>query len=105
MGLKNYRIKTKIHGKPDLYFPKKRIAIFIDGCFWHKCPVHFIKPKSKNAYWDRKIEGNIKRDKDISKKLKKTGIKVIRFWEHTIEKNPNKCYSILRSAYDKNNNI
>ena len=100
-NLRRYRIKAKILGKPDLYFPKQKLAVFIDGCFWHKCPEDFIKPKSKNAYWDQKIESNIKRDKKINKELRQQSIKVIRFWEHEIEKNPEKCYSILRVAYEK----
>lgn len=99
-SLKGYRIKSKILGKPDLYFSKKKIAVFIDGCFWHQCPQDFIRPKSKNNYWDSKIKNNKKRDKKITKKLSELDIKVIRFWEHDIEKDPEKCYSILRTAYE-----
>lgn len=97
-SVKGYRIKSKILGKPDLYFLKKRTAVFIDGCFWHKCPEDFVRPKSRNDYWDSKIGNNIKRDKRITGELRKKGIKVIRFWEHDVENNPEKCYLILRSA-------
>ncbi len=104
-NLKGYRIRSKILGKPDIYFPKKRIAVFIDGCFWHKCPADFVKPKSENNYWDKKIKKNILRDKKINKELEETGEKVLRFWEHEVEKDLEKCYSILRSAYAKRNSF
>lgn len=94
-GVRGYRVKNKIHGKPDLYFPKKKLAVFLDGCFWHKCPKCFVKPKSRNEYWDKKIENNIMRDKQINAKLKKEGIRVIRIWEHDIKKDLNKCYGKL----------
>jgi len=95
-GLRNYRIKNKITGKPDIYFPKTKVAIFIDGCFWHKCPKCFIRPKSENKYWDKKIKNNIKRDRKINKQLKSEGIKVLRFWEHEIKKNIDNCYFKLK---------
>lgn len=100
-SIRGYRIKSKILGKPDLYFSKKKIAVFIDGCFWHHCPQDFVRPKSRNYYWDEKINNNIKRDKKITKLLTGSNVKVIRFWEHEIEKNSEKCYLILRSAYEK----
>ncbi len=104
-GLKGYRLKSKILGKPDIYFPKQKLAVFIDGCFWHKCPIDFIKPQSKNDYWDRKIKNNVRRDKKINIELKKENIKVLRFWEHEVENNPGKCYRILTTVYEKNNDI
>ena len=104
-GLRGYRIKSKILGKPDLYFPKKKLAVFIDGCFWHKCPNDFIRPRSRKDYWDKKIKNNVRRDKRINIELKKENIKVLRFWEHEIANNVKKCYGILITAYEKNNNI
>lgn len=88
-GIRGYRVKNKIVGKPDLYFPKQKLAIFIDGCFWHKCPEDYIRPKTKKSFWDKKIEENIKRDKVVNSKLKREGTEVVRFWEHEIEKNTN----------------
>lgn len=101
-GIRGYRVNNKILGKPDLYFPKKRIAVFIDGCFWHKCPKCFIKPKSKNNFWDKKIRYNILRDKIINKKLNKDGVKILRFWEHDIKNNIEKCYIKFINLYEKN---
>jgi len=100
-GLKGYRIKAKISGKPDLYFSKKKIAVFVDGCFWHKCPKCFVKPKSKKRYWNKKIERNVKRDKEINSKLKKQKTAVLRFWEHEIKKDLKKCYSKLKKLHEK----
>lgn len=100
-GLKNYRIKNKLIGKPDVYFKKQKIAVFIDGCFWHGCPKCFIAPKSNSLFWKNKIDKNVKRDKQINKLLKTKGIKIIRFWEHEIRKNPAKCFKKIKIYYEK----
>ena len=71
-----------IIGKPDFANKKYKIAIFIDGCFWHRCPKHYIKPKTNIIFWKDKIRKNVKRDGAITKKLEKEGWKVIRIWEH-----------------------
>src|SRR3989338_6608055 len=62
-GVKGYRINYKLTGKPDIVFPKQKIAIFVDGCFWHMCPKCYIQPKSNPKFWINKIKGNVKRDK------------------------------------------
>lgn len=85
-GLRGYKIHYNLHGKPDIVFTKYKIAVFIDGCFWHKCPKCFVKPKTKKSYWLKKIENNKKRDKLVNEKLKNEGWLVLRFWEHQIEK-------------------
>lgn len=103
MGYRNYRIKNKIAGKPDLYFPKKRIAVFIDGCFWHKCPKCFIEPKSNKRYWKPKIKRNVERDIEINKKLRKENIKIMRFWEHELKNDIGKCYNKFERVYEKTN--
>ena len=84
----------KIYGSPD-FIVNKNTVIFVDGCFWHKCPVHYKEPKSRKDFWIRKIKGNIKRDVRVNKKLRKEGYKVIRFWEHEIEKNHETCIKKL----------
>ena len=99
-GYRNYRLHPKkIFGKPDLFFPKKRLAVFIDGCFWHKCPKCFIGPKSNKKYWNPKIKRNVERGKEISKKLRKDKIKVIRFWEHEVKKDIVRCYNKFKKIY------
>ena len=94
-GIRGYRLHSKLRGKPDLYLGKLKIAIFIDGCFWHKCPVCFKKPKSNKKYWVSKIRKNVERDLDTDIKLEKEGIRVLRFWEHEIETNIGKCFNKL----------
>ena len=82
-----YRIHySALPGKPDLVFPKYKAVIQIHGCFWHKCPKCFNKPKTNKKYWLPKIENNVKRDRKNSRILKKEGYKVIRIWEHEIKK-------------------
>ncbi len=70
--------------KPDIVLVSRRTCIFIDGCFWHKCPKCYRAPKSNKEYWIPKIEGNVIRDQRQNDYLKKNGWKVIRVWEHEI---------------------
>ena len=72
-------------GKPDFVYPKFKIAIFVDGCFWHGCSKHCRLPSTNKKYWISKIEGNKKRDKKITNALRKKGWRVIRIWEHEFE--------------------
>lgn len=81
-----FEYQPKIKGRPDFADRKKRIAIFIDGCFWHKCPKHYKEPKSNKKYWLPKIAKNVERDKKINKEYKKKGWKVVRIWEHEFKK-------------------
>ncbi len=73
-----------IYGKPDFANKKEKIVIFMDGCFWHKCPKCFKKPKTNAQFWDEKMEKNKLRDQMVTLKLKKEGWKVIRVWEHIL---------------------
>ncbi len=72
-------------GKPDLYFTKRKIAIFVDGCFWHGCNKCGHIPKTRNEFWKAKISNNKKRDKRTNRLLKMSGIIVIRVWEHELK--------------------
>jgi len=82
-------VKT-LMGKPDFVFYKSTAVIFIDGCFWHGCKKHYKQPKSRVIFWKNKIEGNIKRDREVNKNLKRSGWKVLRIWEHEIVKDSKK---------------
>lgn len=84
IGLR-YRLKNNCVGRPDIVFPGKKVAIFVDGCFWHKCPIHFVSPKTNSEFWEAKIESNVRRDHAVSEDLKNRGWKVIRIWEHEIK--------------------
>lgn len=90
-GLKGYRVTAKLPGKPDIVFTRYKIAIFIDGCFWHKCAKCFSLPSSNRGFWESKINANVVRDKKNNRKLKNMGYCVIRFWEHDIKSNIDKC--------------
>lgn len=79
--ISGWRRNYKLEGKPDFVFPKSRVAIFADGCFWHGHNCRNLTPKSNQAYWQNKIERNKKRDKNINKTLRAKGWKVIRIWE------------------------
>ncbi len=82
-----YRLQYGRH-KIDVAFPTEHVAVFVDGCFWHKCPKHFRMPKSNVAFWKKKINGNAKRDVKKTSALKKEGWKVVRIWEHDLKKHP-----------------
>jgi DNA mismatch endonuclease (patch repair protein) len=84
-GITGWRRNYPLTGKPDFVFPRLKIAVFIDGCFWHGCPSHCRMPSSNVTYWNNKIEKNKIRDKKITKTLKIKGWQVIRIWEHEIK--------------------
>lgn len=81
-----YRVNgySSLPGKPDIIFPKQKIAIFVDGCFWHGCPIHGHIPKSREEYWDPKIKRNKKRDIEADTRLSEMGWHVMRLWEHQV---------------------
>ena len=80
-----FAYQPKMYGNPDFANKKQKIAIFIDGCFWHGCKKHFKLPEQNRKYWLLKIKGNMNRDKEISRNLKKAGWNVIRVWEHELK--------------------
>jgi DNA mismatch endonuclease, patch repair protein len=84
------RRKTLLHArnsgrvKPDFVFRQLRVAVFVDGCFWHGCPKHVTWPKTRAAFWRQKIEGNRTRDRQVNRHLRVRGWTVIRIWEHEL---------------------
>jgi len=88
---KNYKIKGwrrnyKVRGKPDFVFLKAKIAIFVDGCFWHGHDCRNLRPQTNVDYWTSKIERNKKRDREVTEYLKNKGWKVLRIWECELKK-------------------
>ena len=83
--LTGWRRHIKIEGTPDFAWPKKKVALFVDGCFWHKCPHCFRGPKSNKPYWEKKIKSNEIRDRRTNRVLRSKGWTVIRIWECQIE--------------------
>ena len=88
--LKGNKVKHKMHpkidGSPDILLKDTKTVVLLHGCFWHKCPKCFKKPKTNKSYWLPKIERNIKRDRKNNKILKSQGFKVIKIWEHQVKK-------------------
>lgn len=89
-----------ILGKPDFIFCKKKIAVFVDGCFWHGCGTctRNRRPATNTAFWRKKIERNMLRDKCVTRNLRRSGWTVLRVWEHAIEKTPDKVVRKLSAA-------
>ncbi|MEI2618595.1 MAG: DNA mismatch endonuclease Vsr [Thermomicrobiales bacterium] len=71
-------------GKPDFYFPRDRLVVFIDGCFWHGCPQHVRYPQAHADYWREKIDRNRRRDNRVRRQLRADGFHVMRVWEHDL---------------------
>lgn len=79
-----YRLHPKLPGRPDLVFVKSKVAIFVDGCFWHACPLHGRPPKSNMDYWMPKLARNRLRDLEVDSMLGNAGWQVMRIWEHDL---------------------
>jgi DNA mismatch endonuclease (patch repair protein) len=82
-GLKGWRRKQKLFGKPDFVFRRERVALFVDGCFWHGCPKpkHAPLPKNRAEWWAAKLGRNKDRDRLVTRTLRKAGWRVVRVWE------------------------
>jgi DNA mismatch endonuclease (patch repair protein) len=83
-GIKGWRRKQRIFGRPDFVFKRERVAVFVDGCFWHACPRCFRRPRSNNTYWDAKLQRNRQRDRTVNRELRRLGWKVLRIWAHEL---------------------
>jgi DNA mismatch endonuclease (patch repair protein) len=83
-----YRLHYKLPGRPDIVFVSKKAAVFVDGCFWHKCPKCFQMPKSNLKYWRPKLKRNVRRARQVNRLLIKDGWRVKRYYECKIRSNP-----------------
>lgn len=80
-----YRIHHGLPGKPDIVLVRYHLAIFIDGCFWHHCPLHYQAPATNAQFWEAKIVGNVRRDRKVDSILAEAGWSVFRCWEHDVK--------------------
>ena len=99
VGFKGWFMHADLPGKPDIYFPHLKLAIFVDGCFWHGCKRCGHIPKTNSLFWATKIERNKFRDRKNTRLLRRQGIRVIRVWEHTL-KNKKRLLNILQGIQD-----
>ncbi len=83
-GITGWRRRVVLSGKPDFVFARQRVAVFVDGCFWHGCPKHCRMPKGNRSYWAAKIGNNIARDALVTRRLRRAGWRVLRVWEHEL---------------------
>jgi DNA mismatch endonuclease (patch repair protein) len=85
-GISGWRRRQAVFGRPDFVFRKIRVAVFVDGCFWHGCPKHCHQPKGNADFWEKKLSANKFRDRRVNRELLKSGWTVIRIWEHELSK-------------------
>jgi DNA mismatch endonuclease (patch repair protein) len=84
-GVRGWQMHVRdLPGTPDFVFSKARLAIFVDGCFWHGCVVCYRRPHSSQDYWDVKVKMNRRRDARVNRELRRTGWSVRRIWEHEL---------------------
>lgn len=97
-GLGRYRIHYSLPGKPDIVYVSKKVVIFLDGDFWHGYNWKKLGKVPPKAYWQGKIQKNIDRAQKYNGALKKDGWKVLRFWEHEIKRDSQKCIKKVKNA-------
>jgi len=98
-GIKGWKVNYRsMNVATDFFFPADRIAIFVDGCFWHACPICGHIPKTNSEFWKAKIGLNRKRDKANTLILEGQGVLVIRFWEHELADSLSTCIEKIRAA-------
>ena len=99
LGITGWRRRWPLEGKPDFVFPKLKLAVFVDGCFWHGCPIHATQPKQNAEFWKTKIARNQTRDRLVTGTLRRADWRVLRIWEHELaKKNARRLAARLRRA-------
>ncbi|MEO7675363.1 MAG: very short patch repair endonuclease [Verrucomicrobiota bacterium] len=98
--IKGWRRHQRIFGNPDFVFSKLRLAVFVDGCFWHGCPKHATQPASNRAFWKKKLTRNKTRDRLVKKTLRLRGWTVLRIWQHElVRKNETRLLRRINRAW------
>lgn len=85
-GITGWRRHLPLPGRPDFAFPKLKLAVFVDGCFWHGCPTHGTLPRNNRGFWRQKITRNRARDRAVTRELRRRGWRVVRIWEHELRR-------------------
>jgi DNA mismatch endonuclease (patch repair protein) len=98
-GLRGWKLNSStVFGKPDVFFPLRSVAIFVDGCFWHGCPQCGHVPNKNRDYWRAKFRKNRARDRKVTAQLTEAGVKVVRFWEHDLQDDLSSCLVRVKTA-------
>jgi DNA mismatch endonuclease (patch repair protein) len=86
VNITGWRRNRGVFGRPDFVFPKLKLAVFVDGCFWHACPKHSNVPVQNRAFWKAKLGANRRRDRLVRRTLERRGWRVVRVWEHELRR-------------------
>lgn len=97
-GVRGWRLHIRLPGRPDLVWRSRRIAVFVDGAFWHGHPDYYHG--QSGAFWDQKIAKNRSRDRQVDSELDDLGWHVLRFWDFEVERDPGACVDQIRTALD-----
>lgn len=97
-GISGWRRHLKLPGRPDFAFRQERVAVFVDGCFWHCCPICNWRPASNRSYWKAKFALNVARDRAANRALRTAGWKVLRIWEHSVKEEPDRVVARVQRA-------
>ena len=103
IGIRGWRRRSVVFGKTDFVSPTSRTAVFVDGCFWHGCPIHGSVPSSNRMFWKRKLARNKERDKLVVRELRRLGWRVLRIWQHELREPHKVARRVTRSLvlYDQ----
>jgi DNA mismatch endonuclease (patch repair protein) len=98
-GIRGWVLHARhVVGRPDFFFERERVAIFVDGCFWHGCPKCGHIPRTNKLYWKAKIERNKQRDRSIRRAVRTAGYRVVEIWECDLKTHPKSCLARMRRA-------
>ena len=101
LGLR-YRLQYRIgRARSDMVFVGAKLAVFVDGCFWHGCPLHSTMPKNNREFWRKKLTRNLERDVEDTQRLEAHGWRVLRLWEHEIEASHADCAKRIAAMLGK----
>ncbi len=99
-GLTGWRRHQPVFGRPDFIFRAQMLAVFVDGCFWHGCPRCYQPPASNRKFWSAKYKRNKARDRLVARALRQNGWRVVRIWEHELQKRPAAVMARLRKTLE-----
>jgi len=96
---RRFRLRRRLSGvRPDILFSSAKVAVFIDGCFWHGCPLHYAQPRTRKAFWAKKLCDNVSRDIRQTRSLRAAGLTVLRFWTHEVVERPEQVLTDVAAA-------